>query len=36
MNDHTLFISKIGKDVENLSSAAVVIDAFRGNIKTIY
>ena len=26
---HTLFLSKIGKDVENLSSAAVVIGALR-------
>ena len=26
---HTLFLSKIGKDVSNLSSAAVVIGALR-------
>ena len=29
INNHTLFFSKIGKDVENLSSAAVVIGALR-------
>ena len=32
MKYHTLFLSKIGKDVANLSSAAVVIGAFRVNI----
>ena len=29
---HTLFFSKIGKDVANLSSAAVVIGALRVNV----
>ena len=35
MKYHTLFIIKIGKMLQNLSSAAVVIGALRVNIKCV-
>ena len=36
MKYHTLFFSKIGKDVANLSSAAVVIGALRVNYSVLF
>ena len=32
MNYHTLFLSNLGKMLENLSSAAVMIGALKGQI----
>ena len=35
MKYHTLFFSKIGKEAQNVSSAAVVIGTLRFNTKTL-